>query len=95
MTPEDDISGTGGSSRMKWNLLGWKCYWDVMEFWEDLELLRLLNELDDMVTLNGVNGRSDTCRHLDEWSFFYHYSMFSFFTLLRYSLYTLSTVFRR
>ena len=42
---------------------------------EDLKRRRLLNELDDVVALNGVNGRSDTCRHVDEWSIFDHYTL--------------------
>ena len=75
MTPDDDVSRKGGSSGMKRNLLGWKCCRGVMKLREDLERWRLLNELDDVVDLNGMNGCSDTCRHLDEWSIFDYYNM--------------------
>jgi len=44
------VSETGGSSEIK-------MLRDVMKLWEDLERQRLLNELDDVITSNGVNGR--------------------------------------
>ena len=63
--PRMDLSGMGGSSRMRWSLLGWKYCWQVMKLWEDLKHRRLLNELDDMIASNGVDGRLDVCQHLD------------------------------
>ena len=57
---EGNVPGIGGSSVMRRNLLGWKCCWDMMELQEDLKQRKLLNELDDMVISNGVNGHLDT-----------------------------------
>ena len=31
-----DIFGRGGNSRMRWSLLGWKCCYELMEFWKVL-----------------------------------------------------------
>jgi len=43
MTLEGDVSGKGGSSRMRQNLLRWKCCRDLMKLRKDLERRRLLN----------------------------------------------------
>jgi len=43
-----------------------------VELQEDLERRGILNELDDVVALNGVNAHSDTCQDLDGGQFFYH-----------------------